>query len=86
MKVDIYKAVGSKIEPRRWYVFVKKETGLDILPNQVLLAADGFSLTKSLEISQGEYRIALDTDEAIDHIHEKGFYVQGVNIAKNQLY
>jgi hypothetical protein len=86
MKVDIYKAVGSKIESRRWYVFVKTETGLDILPNQVLLAADGFSLTKSLEISHGEYRIALDTDEAISNIHEKGFYVQGVNIAKNQLY
>ncbi len=85
MKVDIYKAVGSKIEPRRWYVFVKTKTGLDILPNQVLLAADGFSLTKSLEISQGEYRIALDTDEAIYNIHENGFYVQGVNIAKNQL-
>jgi len=86
MKVDIYKAVGSKIEPRRWYVFVKKETGLDILPNQVLLAADSFSLTKSLEISQGEYRIALDTDEAIFNIHENGFYVQGVNIAENKLY
>jgi len=35
MKVDIYKAVGSKREPRRWYVFVKAETGLDILPNKV---------------------------------------------------
>ncbi len=54
--------------------------------DKVLLAADGFSLTKSLDISQGEYRIALDTDEAIDNIHEKGFYVQGANIAKNQLY
>ena len=73
MKVDIYKAIGSKIEPKRWYVFVKEKTGLDILPNNVLLAAERFSLTKSLEISQGEYRIALDTDEAIYHIDKYPF-------------
>ncbi len=81
MKVDIYKAVGSKIEPRRWYVFVKAESELDILPKKVKQAAEGFSLTKSLEISQGEYRIALDTDEAISHIQKKGFYLQGLNLA-----
>jgi len=81
MKVDIYKAIGSKIEPRRWYVFVNAKTGLDILPNKVKQAADGFSLTKSLEISQGEYRIALDTDEAISHIHKNGFYLTGASIA-----
>ncbi|RKZ51288.1 MAG: hypothetical protein DRR16_30010 [Candidatus Parabeggiatoa sp. nov. 3] len=84
MKVDIYKAIGSKIEPKRWYVLVKEKTGLDILPNNVLLAAERFSLTKSLEISQGEYRIALDTDEAIAHINKKGFYITGANIAINE--
>jgi len=59
MKVDIYQAVGSKIDSKRWYVFVKAKTGLDILPNKVKQAANGFSLTKSLEISKGEYRIAI---------------------------
>jgi uncharacterized protein YcgL (UPF0745 family) len=82
MKVDIYKAIGSKIEPRRWYVFVKAESGLDILPDKVKQAAKEFCLTKSLEISEGEYRIALDTDEAISHIHKNGFYLQGLNLAK----
>ncbi|MEN8216459.1 MAG: hypothetical protein ABFS56_08800 [Pseudomonadota bacterium] len=48
----------------------------------VLLAADRFSLTKSLEISQGEYRIALDTDEAISHIHKNGFYLTGASISR----
>jgi len=81
MKVDIYKAIGSKIESRRWYVFVKAKTGLDILPNKVKQAADEFSLTKTLEISRGEYRIALDTEEAISHIHKNGFYLTGANIA-----
>jgi len=85
MKVDIYQAVGSKIESKRWYVFVKAKTGLDILPNKVKQAANGFSLTKSLEISKGEYRIALDTDEAISHINKNGFYISGANIANESL-
>ena len=78
MKVDIYKAVGSKIEPRRWYVFVKAKTGLEVLPHKIRQAAKGFDLTKSLEISKGEYRIALDPDEAIASIHKNGFYLQGL--------
>ena len=43
-------------------------------------------LLKILEISQREHRFALDTDEAIAKIHKNGFYLQGLNLAKNQLY
>jgi len=80
MKVDVYKAIGSKIEAKRWYVFVKKGIEPDSFPDKVKQAADRFSLSQSLTISQGEYRIALNTDEAISNIQKNKFYLQGVNI------
>lgn len=80
MKVDIYKAIGSKIEAKRWYVFVEKGMKTDFLPDKVKQAADRFSLSDSLTISQGQYRIALNTDEAISNIQKNKFHLQGVNI------
>ncbi len=80
MRVDVYKAIGSKIEAKRWYVFVETGMKIDFLPDKIKQAADRFSLFQSLTISQGEYRIALNTDEAISDIQKNKFYLQGVNI------
>jgi hypothetical protein len=80
MKVDIYRAKISPATHERLYVFVP--TGFDIgnLPADVLEKTGGLVLEKKIDMQPGEKRIALDTDEAIKNINERGYHEQGSKI------
>lgn len=84
MKVDIYKAIGSRMDQKNWFILI--ESGKDIknlIPEKIWKQVDNFSFNKSIEIHPGEHRIALDSTEAITDINKNGYYIQGVNLNIN---
>ena len=82
MKVDIYKAVGSKTDEKRWYVVLKSGKALASLPEKVEKLASNFLLAKTLDILPQEIRIALDCNGAITGIQKEGFYIQHLRVEK----
>lgn len=81
MEVDIYKAIGSKIDQRNWFIIIEYKKNLEKTVSKELLSkADKFNFFKTITIHEGEHRIALDSTEAIRDISTKGFHLQGVKI------
>jgi uncharacterized protein YcgL (UPF0745 family) len=80
MKVDIYRAKKSPSPYENIYIFVPEGSNVENLPDEIKEKAGGFDLEKKLDIKPGEKRIALNTDEAIKNIEEKGYHVQGSKI------
>jgi len=80
MKVSVYKAIGSKLDNKRWFVILKAEDKIESLPEDITRTTDHFTLKKNIELLPGEQRIALDSDEAITSINQKGYYIQNIDI------
>ena len=80
MKVDIYRAKKSPSPNENIYIFVPDGFNIENLPREITQEAGGLDLEKKLDIKSGEKRIALNTDEAIKNINEKGYHVQGSKI------
>ncbi len=80
MKVDIYKSKLKQSYGKRTYVFVRHGRELKELANQELIDLEPLELEKTIELSPGENRIALDSDEAINNIENKGYHIQAVKI------
>jgi uncharacterized protein YcgL (UPF0745 family) len=80
MKVDIYRAKKSPGIHEKVYVFVPSGSDIKNLPPEVLEKAGGLVVEKTIDIQSGEKRIALDSDEALKNLSEKGYHVQGSKI------
>ncbi len=80
METDIY--MGRKFDnpKERVFIFIPKGSLLDSLPADAVQNIGELTYQKSINIMAGEKRIALDTDEAIQHIQDKGYYIQGTKI------
>ncbi|QTA86177.1 YcgL domain-containing protein [Desulfonema magnum] len=75
MKVDIYKARKIPSPTERMYVFIPSDKSPDFLPDEVMRAAGALDFEKKISIRPGEKKIALNTDEAVRDIREKGFHI-----------
>jgi uncharacterized protein YcgL (UPF0745 family) len=80
MRVDIYRAKILPGNHEKLYIFVPTGTDVENLPADVLERTGGLVLEKKIDIQPGEKRIALDTDEAIKNLEEKGYHEQGSKI------
>ena len=80
MKVDIYRAKNSPGIHEKVYVFVPSSSDVENLPPEVLEKTGGLVVEKTIDIQPGEKRIALDSDEALKNLSEKGYHVQGSKI------
>lgn len=80
MLVDIYKAKRTTSSGERIYVFVEKGKDLKTLPPDLLAETGELEFEKEMEIRPGEKRIALDTDEAIDQISNRGYHLEAPRI------
>ncbi|QTA79880.1 YcgL-like domain-containing protein [Desulfonema limicola] len=75
MEVDIYKA--KKVSGPKSRIFVLMDKGKDInsLPDEITSITGTLIYTKSINMQPGEIRIALNVDEAIKNIQERGYYI-----------
>jgi len=80
MKVDIYRAKNSPGNHEKLYVFVVAGSNIANLPPEVLERTGGLVIEKTIDMQPGEKRIALDTDEALKNLDEKGYHEQGSKI------
>lgn len=80
MKVDIYRAKKSPGTHEKLYIFVPADSNIEDLPAEIHEKTDGLVLDKTIDIQPGEKRIALNTDEALKNLKEKGYHEQGSKI------
>lgn len=80
MEVDIYRAKNSPGIHEKAYVFLPSGSDINNLPPEVIEKAGGLVVEKTIDIQPGEKRIALDSDEALKNLSEKGYHVQGSKI------
>lgn len=80
MKVDIYRAKKSPGNHEKLYVFVPAGSNINELPPDIIEKTGGLVIEKTIDIQPGEKRIALDTDEALRNLNEKGYHEQGSKI------
>ncbi len=80
MNVDIYRAKKSPGNHEKLYVFVPTGSKVENLPPEVLEKTGGLVVEKTIDIQPGENRIAIDTDEAIKNLTQKGYHEQGSKI------
>lgn len=80
MKVDIYRAKKSPGTHEKLYIFVPSGFNVEDLPAEVIENTGGVIAEKTIDIQPGEKRIALDSDEALKNLSEKGYHVQGSKI------
>ncbi len=76
MKVDIYRAKKSPGPNENIYIFIPEGFNIENLPDEIKEKVGDLDLEKKRDIKPGEKRIALNTDEAIKNIIEKGYHVQ----------
>jgi uncharacterized protein YcgL (UPF0745 family) len=76
MKVDIYRAKKSPKNHEKRYIFVLADFNITNLPPEILENTGELVIEKTIDIKPGEKRIALDTDEALKNINEKGYHEQ----------
>lgn len=80
MKVDIYRAKKSPGVHEKLYIFVPAESNIDDLPDEINAQTGGVVLEKTIDIQPGEKRIAVNTDEALKNLREKGYHEQNSKI------
>jgi len=80
MKIDIYRAKRSPGTHEKLYIFLPSGSKVDDLPNEVLGKTGGLVAEKTIDIQPGEKRIALNTDEALKNLSEKGYHEQSSKI------
>ncbi len=80
MKVDIYRAKKSPGPHEKNYILVSSGYNVEELPPEIINNSGGLVLEKELELKPGEKRIALDTDEALKNLQEKGYHEQSSKI------
>ncbi|NWH06862.1 YcgL domain-containing protein [Desulfobacter latus] len=80
MKVDIYRAKKSPGPHEKLYIFVPSGSDIEMLPTEIKEKTGGLVVEKTIDIQPGEKRIALDSDEALKNLSEKGFHEQGSKI------
>lgn len=82
MKVDIYRAKNAPGAHERLYVFIPQGENIEKLPSNVLSKTGELTIEKTIDIHPGEKRIALDSDEALKNLTEKGYHLQGSKIER----
>ena len=80
MEVDIYKAKKSPGPREKTYIMVRSGSDINNLPNELKEKTGELSFFKKMTIKRGQKRIALDPNEAITNIEEKGYHEQGTKI------
>ncbi len=80
MKVDIYRAKKSPGTHEKLYVFVPADSNIEDLPAEIYKQTGGLVREKTIDIKPGEKRIALNTDEALKNLDEKGYHEQSSKI------
>ncbi|WP_162179675.1 YcgL domain-containing protein [Solidesulfovibrio alcoholivorans] len=82
MQVDIYDAerTPSSVGKARASLLVPKGTDIRTIPAEVLESLGKLSFRESMNLSEGEKRIALDTNKALKELQTKGWYVSGWEI------
>jgi len=80
MKVDIYRSKKSPVNHEKLYVFVPADYNIKNLSPTILEKTGGLVREKTIDIQPGEKRIALNTDEALKNLKEKGYHEQGSKI------
>jgi uncharacterized protein YcgL (UPF0745 family) len=79
MKIDIYQSTKN----RSAYISVPENTNLDdisITSEEAKLYGDVKDFKKSLNIDSGDKRVALNSDDVIIQIQEKGYAIHGAKI------
>jgi len=59
------------------FLFLPVERTLDMLPVEVREKLGGLNLIETINLSEDQSLIAVDTTKAIENIREYGFHVQG---------
>ena len=80
MKVDIYRSKKSPGNHEKLYIFVPENSNIEDLPAEIHEKTGGLVREKTIDIQPGEKRIALNTDEALKNLKEKGYHEQGSRI------
>lgn len=80
MKVDVYRAKKIPGIHENLYVFVPAESNVEGIPRELKERTGGLVYEETIDIQPGEKRIALDTDDAIRNLSEKGYHEQGAKI------
>jgi len=80
MKVDVYRAKKSPGNHENLYIFIPAGSNVDDLPSEILEKTGGLSIEKTIDIQQGEKRIALNSDEALNNLREHGYHEQSSKI------
>ena len=80
MKVDIYRAKKSPGNHEKLYIFMPTGSKVKNLPHEIIKKTGGLVVEKTIDIQPGEKRIALDTDEALRKLTEKGYHEQSSKI------
>ena len=80
MMVDIYRAQKSPKPGVSICIFIPTKTDISSLPQALREKMGTLIFEKTLEIKPGEIRCALNTDEAIKAIEQKGFYISSAEV------
>jgi uncharacterized protein YcgL (UPF0745 family) len=80
MKVKVYKARRPDTSGARVFLFIGFDSTVESLPTSERERMGELVLFREMELLPGQQRIAIDTDEALRAIKEKGYYIQGAKI------
>jgi len=80
MEVDVYKASKRPTPQETLYVFVLHgEIPEEKLPPEEIRELGFLERVKTIDLESGQKRIGLNTEEALQSLNEKGYYVQSTH-------
>jgi len=80
MNADIYKAVKPPTPREKLYVLVPSGADIKKLPDEIIIKTGELLFFKTISLTPGKTRIALDQDEAVRNFEKQGYHLQGAKI------
>jgi uncharacterized protein YcgL (UPF0745 family) len=80
MDADIYKALQPPAPGERLYVLVPSGTDIKKLPDDIIIKTGDLLFFRKVSLTPGKQRIALDQDEAVRNLRNRGYHLQGAKI------